>query len=78
MDDLKILFHIKCLIVIWRVCDKIFNDRFFMKGVYEFEKLGNLRQTYRAYFFGTHFFLKWTTWKHFKIRIFYIKEMHIS
>lgn len=43
--------------MIWRVCDKIFNDRFFIKDVYEFEKLGNLRQTYRAYFFGTHFVL---------------------
>ena len=58
MDDLKILFDIKCLIVIWRVCDKTFNDRFFMKDEYEFQKPGSLRQTYRAYFLGTHYFFK--------------------
>ena len=50
MDNLKILIHIKFLIVIWRVCDKIFNDTFFVKDEYEGQKFGNLRQTYIVFF----------------------------
>ena len=35
MDNLKILIHIKFLILIWKVFDKIFNDMFFVKNEYE-------------------------------------------